>query len=243
MTDYVKSTNFTSKDSLAIGNPLKIVKGAEFDTEFNAIAVAVASKADSSSPALSGTPTTPTAVAGTNNTQIASTAFVQTAVNSAVITGEMKMWPTSSAPAGYLLCDGSAVSRTVYAALYAVLGTTFGSGDGVNTFNLPNFRNRMPIGAGDLYSTGGTGGSKDAVVVSHTHTATSTDSGHSHTYTATLQGGTSYQMSGGSFSISPTTQTSGTGNANISTTIGTTGVSGTNANLPPYLAVNFIIKT
>lgn len=243
MTDYVKSTNFTSKDSLAIGNPLKIVKGAEFDTEFNAIAVAVASKADSSSPALSGTPTTPTAVAGTNNTQIASTAFVQTAVNSAVITGEMKMWPTSSAPAGYLLCDGSAVSRTVYAALYAVLGTTFGSGDGVNTFNLPNFRNRMPIGAGDLYSAGGTGGSKDAVVVSHTHTATSTDSGHSHTYTATLQGGTSYQMSGGSFSISPTTQTSSTGNANISTTIGTTGVSGTNANLPPYLAVNFIIKT
>jgi len=242
VTDYVKSTNFTSKDSLATGNPLKIVKGAEFDTEFNAIAVAVASKADSSSPALSGTPTTPTAVAGTNNTQIASTAFVQTAVNSAVITGEMKMWPTSSAPAGYLLCDGSAVSRTVYAALYAVLGTTFGSGDGVNTFNLPNFRNRMPIGAGDLYSTGGTGGSKDAVVVSHTHTATVTDPGHLHTYTRyasqQVQSGSATPVWVGESTVNTSTATTG-----ISVSNSTTGVSGTNANLPPYLAVNFIIKT
>lgn len=54
MTDYVKSTNFTSKDSLAIGNPLKIIKGAEFDVEFNALATAVATKADLASPALTG---------------------------------------------------------------------------------------------------------------------------------------------------------------------------------------------
>jgi hypothetical protein len=89
MTDYVKSTNFTSKDSLATGNPLKIVKGAEFDVEFNNIAVAVATKADSSavssdlalkaplaSPSLTGTPTAPTAEVNTNTTQIANTAFV-----------------------------------------------------------------------------------------------------------------------------------------------------------------------
>lgn len=242
MVDYVKSTNFTSKDSLATGNPLKIVKGAEFDVEFNAIATAVASKADSSSPALSGTPTTPTAVAGTNNTQIASTAFVQTAVNAAVITGEMKMWPTSTAPVGYLLCDGSAVSRTVYSSLYAVLGTTFGAGDGVNTFNLPNFRNRMPVGAGDLYSTGGTGGSKDAVVVSHTHTATVTDPGHTHTYTTKatelVQSGSSTPVWVGTATVNTSTASTG-----ISVSNSTTGVSGTNANMPPYLAVNFIIKT
>jgi hypothetical protein len=88
MTDYVKSTNFTSKDSLATGNPLKIVKGAEFDVEFNNIATAVATKADSSavssdlalkaplaSPALTGTPTAPTAAVNTNTTQVATTAF------------------------------------------------------------------------------------------------------------------------------------------------------------------------
>jgi len=251
VTDYVKSTNFTSKDSLATGNPLKIVKGAEFDTEFNAIAVAVASKADSSSPALSGTPTTPTAVAGTNNTQIASTAFVQTAVNSAVITGEMKMWPTSSAPAGYLLCDGSAVSRTVYAALYAVLGTTFGSGDGVNTFNLPNFRNRMPIGAGDLYSTGGTGGSKDATVVSHSHGVNiTTGAGGDHNHSINLPFVTTNQKySGGGQGFfgegtgTYTTANAGTHTHSVTGTTDLTGSSATNANLPPYLAVNFIIKT
>lgn len=80
MTDYVKSTNFTSKDSLASGNPLKIVKGAEFDTEFNNIATAVATKADIASPTLTGVPAAPTAAAGTNTTQIATTAFVTAAV-------------------------------------------------------------------------------------------------------------------------------------------------------------------
>lgn len=80
MTSYVKSTNFTSKDTLPLGDPLKIVKGAEIDVEFNAIATAVASKADSASPTFTGTPVVPTASAGTNTTQAASTAFVTTAV-------------------------------------------------------------------------------------------------------------------------------------------------------------------
>jgi hypothetical protein len=76
MTDYTKSTNFTSKDSLSTGNALKIIKGAEFDTEFNAIAVSSATKADIASPAFTGTPTAPTASSGTNTTQLATTGFV-----------------------------------------------------------------------------------------------------------------------------------------------------------------------
>lgn len=83
MTDYTKSTNFTSKDSLATGNPLKIVKGAEFDTEFNNIAIAVVTKANSLSPTLTGTPLAPTAAALTNTTQIATTAFVSSAIAAA----------------------------------------------------------------------------------------------------------------------------------------------------------------
>lgn len=76
MANYIKATNFAVKDSLTTGDPNKTVKGTELDSEFNSIASAVSSKANSDSPSLTGTPTTPTATAGTNNTQVASTAFV-----------------------------------------------------------------------------------------------------------------------------------------------------------------------
>lgn len=82
MSNYVKSTNFASKDSLPLGDPAKIVKGTEIDTEFNNIAVAIASKADTLSPAFTGTPTAPTAAPGTNSTQVATTAFVAAVANS-----------------------------------------------------------------------------------------------------------------------------------------------------------------
>lgn len=76
MSDYTKSTNFASKDSLAVGNPLKIVKGTEIDAEFNNIATAVATKADLASPTFTGSPLAPTAAVDTNTTQVATTAFV-----------------------------------------------------------------------------------------------------------------------------------------------------------------------
>lgn len=77
MSNYVKSTNFTTKDTLNSGDPNKIIKGTEIDTEFIAIASAVASKADLASPAFTGVPTAPTAAEFTNTAQVASTAFVQ----------------------------------------------------------------------------------------------------------------------------------------------------------------------
>ena len=80
MANYTKATNFAAKDGLPTGNAGKIVKGTEIDTEFTAIASAIASKADLNSPALTGSPTAPTASAGTNTTQIATTAFVTTAL-------------------------------------------------------------------------------------------------------------------------------------------------------------------
>jgi hypothetical protein len=81
MSDYSKSTNFTAKDTLPTGNAGKIIKGTEFDTEFTNIASAISSKADASSPSLLGSPTAPTATAGSNTTQIANTAYVKTAVD------------------------------------------------------------------------------------------------------------------------------------------------------------------
>jgi hypothetical protein len=83
MTDYVKSTSFASKDALASGNPLKIVKGTEIDIEFNNIAAAIATKANSIDTALTGVPTAPTAAPGTNTSQIANTAFVAASAASA----------------------------------------------------------------------------------------------------------------------------------------------------------------
>lgn len=186
---------------------------------------------------ISGIVTAPTAAVGTNTTQIATTAFV---VANAVITGAIQMWPTNSAPTGYLICDGSAVSRTTYSALFAVIGTTFGAGDTTTTFNLPNYADRMAIGKGTIAaSIGATGGSKDAIVVSHTHTATSVDSGHSHIYSKTTSPGGSGPDALGS----AVNDYTATGYANITTTIASTGSSGTDANLPPYLGINFIIKT
>ena len=79
----------------------------------------------------------------------------------------------SSAPTGWLLCDGSAVSRTTYAALFAVLGTAYGSGDGSTTFNVPDKRGKFGIGVDGTYTRGSTGGA-----VSGT---TSTAGSHNHT--------------------------------------------------------------
>jgi microcystin-dependent protein len=185
-----------------------------------------------------GTIVTATMPTGTSNTAVATTAFVQT---NSIPTGSLMMWPTASAPSGYLLCNGTAVSRTTYAALFAIIGTTFGVGDNSTTFNLPNYTNRLPVGAGGLYAAAATGGSKDSVVVSHTHTATVTDSGHNHQTGSTsvesgfTQGG--IRTTGTSGSV---TSTSTTG---ISVGISTTGSSGTDANMPPYLSIFFIIKT
>lgn len=194
------------------------------------------------SPSFTGVPTAPTASAGTNTTQIATTAFV--AAN-AVLTGALLMWPTTSAPSGYLLCDGTAVSRTTYSALFAVVGTTFGSGDGSTTFNLPNYADRMPIGKGTIAaSIGTTGGSKDAIVVSHTHSIT--DPGHQHNTSVTnsllfpATGATTINYGGpGQYPATVFTMD----NATTGISVNSTGSSGTNANLPPYLGINFIIKT
>jgi hypothetical protein len=82
MSNYTKATNFASKDALSTGNPAKVIKGTEIDAEYTAIASAISSKADSNSPTFTGTPLAPTASSGTNTTQIATTAFVTTAVSS-----------------------------------------------------------------------------------------------------------------------------------------------------------------
>jgi len=190
------------------------------------------------SPAFTGTPTAPTAAQGTDTTQIATTAFV---LANGSPTGSIMMWSTNVAPSGWLLCDGTSVLASTYAALFAVIGYTFG-GSG-SSFTLPDYRNRFPVGSGDSYAIAGTGGSANAAVVSHTHAIT--DPGHNHSLYYTQYGnaqggiGVQYYMFGPqSVFVDEATGTRSTG-----ITIDSTGSSGTNANLPPYLGIRFIIKT
>jgi len=234
MSDYVKSTNFAIKDGLTTTDPAKVIKGTDIDNEYNAIANAIASKANTNSPALTGTPTAPTATAGTNTTQIASCAFV---LANAIPSGIISMWSgtIASIPSGWYLCDGSN--------------------------STPDLRDKFIIGAkqdetsiAKTNVTGAltqSGGSKDAIAVSHTHTASSTDSGHTHY----LPGSNwVYNVSGGGQALNirgdygatsaamVTNPNTSTGTANISTTVNSAGSSGTNANLPPYYALAFIMK-
>lgn len=223
MTDYVKSTNFASKDALVSGNPLKIVKGTEIDTEFNNIATAVATKADLNSPAFAGTPTAPTAASGTTTTQLATTAFVQAALQALYPVGSVYINASSATNPATLLGFGT--------------WTAFGAG-------------RVLVGqdAGDLLFDilEETGGSKDAVVVSHTHTATSTvtDPGHSHTFdtgASDLSSGTTIDKSLDTVAtFSTNTATTG---ITVATTLTSAGVSGTNANVQPYIVVKMWKRT
>jgi microcystin-dependent protein len=103
--------------------------------------------------------------------------------------GDIKIWTTSNVPLGFLLCDGSSVSRTTYANLFSVIGTSYGSVD-ANTFNLPDFRDRMPVGAGNLYGTNATGGYRDKVNIDHSHTwgASSSIESNDHTHSISTDG-------------------------------------------------------
>lgn len=211
MTSYVKSTNFASKDSLASGNPLKIIKGTEFDIEFNNIATAIDSKADTTSPVFAGTPTAPTAALGTNTTQLATTAFVTAALQAVYPVGSIYINAGATTNPATLLGFGTWVA--------------FGAGRVMVGLN----------GADPLFDAlEETGGSKDAVVVSHTHSIN--DPGHSHTVpTADDTGG------GGGSTISNNNRAADQNIATSSVTTGisvnTTGSSGTNANLQPYITV------
>jgi hypothetical protein len=229
MSNYTKATNFTAKDGLPAGNSSKVVKGSELDTEFTAIASAISSKADTNSPTFTGTPLAPTAASGTNNTQIATTAFATAAAAAAFPVGGIILWSGSvaSIPSGWALWNGST-------------GT-------------PDLRDRFVVGAGSTYAVDATGGSANAIVVSHTHTysgsgTTDTAGSHAHTFPFDNSNGTANNANlGGGQGGFPDTKTTATAGSHshtvtVSGTTDSQGTSGTNANLPPYYALAYIMK-
>ena len=138
------------------------------------------------SPALTGTPTAPTAATGTRSTQIATTAFVGAESQIAAPVGSVYTFAGATVPTGWLKCNGALLSRTTYAALFAVIGTTYGAGDGSTTFALPDLRGEFVRGFDDArgVDTGRALGSAQAGQnASHTHTAsTSPAGGHNHVF-------------------------------------------------------------
>jgi len=221
MSDYTKSTDFASKDALPSGNSAKIVKGTEIDTEFNNIAVAIATKADLASPGFSGSPTAPTQTTGDNTSKLATTGFVQAALGA--------LYPVGS------IYTNAAVSTNPATLLGFGTWTAFGTG-----------RVLVGVDSGDAAfdTLGETGGSKDSVVVSHTHSASVSDPGHSHTQQvysgANINVGTTtnfYGLSGVNSASGTSAQSTLSNTTGISVTNSTTGSSGTNANLQPYITV------
>jgi microcystin-dependent protein len=134
------------------------------------------------------------------------------------IPGEIRMFGAVTVPAGWLACDGLAVSRTTYALLFAAIGTTWGTGDGSTTFNLPDFRGRVPIAPGTgsgltarvLAAKGGEeghvmtaaeNGAHNHVDNGHTHPATGAHAiAHSHGSPA---GSSGYAIVAGTYGMNP----------------------------------------
>jgi hypothetical protein len=221
MSDYTKSTNFATKDNLSSGNPLKIVKGTEIDTEFNNIQTAIATKADLSSPTFTGTPTLPTGTIattqsnGNSSTALATTAFVQAAI--------ALLYPVGS------IYTNASVSTNPATLLGFGTWTAFAAGRVMVGFDSSNA----------LFDTAEeTGGSADAITVSHTHTATVTDAGHAHTATTGSLAGAQFDQGNlGTPRETNNTTTTSTAVTGISVANSTTGSSGTNANYQPYITV------
>lgn len=163
-------------------------------------------------------------------------------------------------PEHYLLCNGQAVSRTEYAELFALLGTTWGVGDFKTTFNVPNLQGKMTISAGTnagtTYSFGSWAGSKDAVVISHSHTFSGTnkqgrvggfrtENNQNLVCESPFSADNSLMPSDSNWWDSPDNDWGLKGfkfDYTPSGTISTEGESGVNKNMPPYVVVNKIIR-
>lgn len=217
---FSDGTDFRTIDAVNLTGTLAVANGGTGTTTSTGSGSVVLS----ASPALTGTPTAPTAGAGTNTTQLATTAFVQAALQAVYPVGSIYINAVNATNPGTLLGFGT------WAA--------FGAG-------------RVPVGfnaADPLFDTAEeTGGSKDAIVVSHTHSGTTAISGsHTHPVTTNFVVTSSinqpYRVAGddGSFGGNPVNNTQGVEPAGDHThafTTDATGSSGTNANLPPYITV------
>jgi len=157
--------------------------------------------------------------------------------------GSITMYGGSSAPSGWLYCNGQNVSRTTFANLFSAIGTTFGAGDGSSTFGLPDLRDRFPIGDNSI-------GGADSSRVSNYNTSLGDSGGEdehqlsesempSHKHSFNKRGDDGVGATGSSFSVVGFDTNIGGGDGDMNNT----GGDQPHNNMPPFLAVSFIIKT
>ena len=164
---------------------------------------------------------------------------IKTVVNNNTPVGLISMYSGTTAPTGWLICDGSAISRTTYATLFGVIGTTYGSGDGSTTFNLPNLKGKVPVGLNssdtDFDTIGETGGGKQTIIPMQWYNdfidmrlKAGLSIPNWETYRKSASGNTS--------TLSGESSQTGVMGVNENTT------SDTNGNLQPYIVLNYIIS-
>lgn len=172
--------------------------------------------------------------------------YITAEIQGAVPPGTLTMFAGTTAPTGYLICNGSAVSRTTYALLFAAIGTTWGVGDGSTTFNLPDLRGRGPLGVG-----AGAGLTPRALAdVDGYETVTLTAAEMpSHTHTSNAPGGQGnlgLVLADGTNTATAVDPSAGelkVWDLPHALSINSTGGGGAHENMAPFVAVNFIIKT
>ena len=157
--------------------------------------------------------------------------------------GVLEWTGASDAPTGYVKADGTAISRTTYAGLFALYGTTHGAGNGSTTFNVPNVVNRLTIGAGGTYALGATGGAATVTIAtgnlpSHTHSIPN----HTHVFDSAA---TSFSAGGVATNVvvGPNTGDAVNTRSSGATTSGSTGSGNPLSVLNPYIALTPIVRT
>ena len=157
--------------------------------------------------------------------------------------GLIKLFAGNYAPQGWMICDGSLISVSQYADLFAVIRTMYG-GDGVNTFALPDLRSRVPMGPTSAIPLTTRGGAQNVLL-------TNDQMGHSHDMMVSSQAGTKSEPSGGASAIGKVNQ--GTTNYNLYAAnaslnvpmnggiVGTSGSGAPHNNMQPYLGINYIM--
>ena len=237
MSNYSKTTDFAAKDALSTGNANKIVKGTEIDDEFDAIQVAVNSKANTNSAALTGTPTAPTASFGTDSTQLSTTAFVQAAMAAVYPVGSIYSNAAVATNPATLLGFGTwaayAAGRVVVGldsgnTAFDTLGETGGSANQANLAHTHSFSGTTGAGGAHTHFTHN-GDASSTTMTDSNYPARSYDPGSRSATVNTASGtvatiGLTTEAPTHTHSVSGTTGSQGTGD-------------GTGANLQPYITV------
>jgi microcystin-dependent protein len=209
-------------------------------------------------------------VAITGNVTISGSVTAGSGIGAGTVpAGSISAYGGNSAPTGWLLCDGSAISRTTYDTLFGIIGTNYGSGDGSTTFNVPDLRGRVLAGQDDMGGTsanrltgltngvngdtmGASGGLESFTLAttnipSHTHSFSATTSSNgSHDHGISNAGGTDSMANGGNSMADASSGSTDTDGSHTHTISGTTGSSGSTTamgHIQPTTIVNYIIYT